>query len=393
MADPEHIKIVLSGIEKLKEWRSANPKDVLDLNCADLQNLDLSGLDGFAYIDFKGADLRNSNLTNAKFSKCNFSDANISNSILKNSNFFNCEMTKVNLTKSDLSFATFQGGNLNYGVFEKVNFFEGKLYNNIEALGLYFKNTNANNSLFSGKFHQSNFCNCDFSKAYFQGTDFKDSNFCKCTFHKTKLDGPSFEDCKGLTSSFGLQTIILANKDANYIETIKIPPLDRIFSWENLRTIGKLPLFGISYSLLISIPIFYFCIAFYNDKISIIHEWASLEMLNQSSIFKNIALIVTNNLKIQTLPNNSLVLLISTIFLAIASTFYAFFCPSRIKEFSKEKWRDQLRQSLLFYLPLSWKHRSIRIITSLCYFLGGTGVLFVLSKKIFNVMIFIVENT
>ena len=69
----------------------------------------------------------------------------------------------------------------------------------------------------------------------------------------------------------------------------------------------------------------------------------------------------------------SLVLLVSTVLLAIASTLYTFFSPSRIKEFSRDQWCDQLGRSLLHYWPLAWQHRWMRLICFACYTLGGIG--------------------
>jgi hypothetical protein len=75
-------------------------------------------------------------------------------------------------------------------------------------------------------------------------------------------------------------------------------------------------------------------------------------------------------------------LLISTGLLAVASTLYTFFAPSRIKEFSRDQWCDQLGRPLLHYWPLAWKHRYIRLICAACYALGGGGALWVLGTKV-----------
>src|SRR2546425_3893712 len=46
---------------------------------------------------------------------------------------------------------------------------------------------------------------------------------------------------------------------------------------------------------------------------------------------------------------------------AIGSTLYTFFCPSRIKEFSRDQWCDQIGHSLVHYWPFAWKHRGARV--------------------------------
>jgi hypothetical protein len=102
-----------------------------------------------------------------------------------------------------------------------------------------------------------------------------------------------------------------------------------------------------------------------------------------------VAVFVREHLQVLPLPRLSLVLLVSTVLLAIASTLYTFFCPSRIKEFSRDQWCDQLGRSLMHYWPLAWKHRRIRLICAACYVLGGVGALWVIGSKVWGTAVFI----
>jgi uncharacterized protein YjbI with pentapeptide repeats len=47
------------------------------------------------------------------------------------------------------------------------------------------------------------------------------------------------------------------------------------WNWESLRTVGRLPLFGLSYTALILIPIVFYGLAFYNSKVELIRTWAA----------------------------------------------------------------------------------------------------------------------
>ena len=60
MANPEHVRIVKEGVEKLSSFRQENPVVELDLREADLFRANLSGA------DLSGADLRWANLGGAK---------------------------------------------------------------------------------------------------------------------------------------------------------------------------------------------------------------------------------------------------------------------------------------------------------------------------------------
>ena len=79
--------------------------------------------------------------------------------------------------------------------------------------------------------------------------------------------------------------------------------------------------------------------------------------------------------------------------LAVGSTLYTFFCPSRVKEFSRDQWCDQLGRSLLHYWPLAWKHRYIRLLCAACSALGGAGALVVLGTKVWHTGLFILQHS
>ena len=71
------------------------------------------------------------------------------------------------------------------------------------------------------------------------------------------------------------------------------------------------------------------------------------------------------------IPNQSMLIIFSTVLLASGATLYTFFCPSRVKEFSRDQWCDQLGRHLIHYWPLAWKWRYVRVVCALCYFFGG----------------------
>jgi hypothetical protein len=121
-------------------------------------------------------------------------------------------------------------------------------------------------------------------------------------------------------------------------------------NWERLRTVGRLPLFGLSYTALILIPIVFYGLEFYNSKVDLIREWAAQVAAMPDQSMRFAAEITVKHLHTQPIPSFSLVLLGSTVLLAAASTLYTLFCPSRIKEFSCDQWCDQLGRSLLALL-------------------------------------------
>ena len=79
MANPEHLKILKSGIEMWNAWRSDALKVSPDLNWADLTRVDLSGADltqaNLRQASLIHADLSNATLRGADLGKANLVDA------------------------------------------------------------------------------------------------------------------------------------------------------------------------------------------------------------------------------------------------------------------------------------------------------------------------------
>jgi hypothetical protein len=177
------------------------------------------------------------------------------------------------------------------------------------------------------------------------------------TLHGAHLHGADLETVR-FTPAGDSEGADLGN-DAQFFETSHRPWPERWLDWERLRVVGRLPLFGVSYTVLLLIPIVFYGLALYNDKIDLARAWAAQAVPSPDHPLHRLPPLLLERLHPRPLPSQSLLLLISTVLLAVGSTLYTFFCPSRVKEFSRDQWRDQLGRSLLHYWPLAWKHRYI----------------------------------
>ncbi len=92
-------------------------------------------------------------------------------------------------------------------------------------------------------------------------------------FTEASLAGANFEDASGLADTAGLETTSLAS-DARHTETCRLPWTERLCDWERLRRFGRLPLFAVSYTALLIIPIYVYSLALYNQKIEAARHWA-----------------------------------------------------------------------------------------------------------------------
>ena len=111
MANEEHLKILLEGVEAWNAWRRENREVRPDLTRAkltdaDLMNANLGGANlvgaNLAYADLTGADLTSADLTYAKLGHAN----------LKSANLTGADLPKADLTKADLKSAILIGSNL-----------------------------------------------------------------------------------------------------------------------------------------------------------------------------------------------------------------------------------------------------------------------------------------
>jgi hypothetical protein len=187
--------------------------------------------------------------------------------------------------------------------------------------------------------------------------------------------------------------------DALYFETCQRPWPERWLDWERLRVVGRLPLFGASYTALIFILVASYVLPIYNGQVELMRRWAEQTRTwaeqtpalptHLADLLERLTSLAVRYLHPSPIPQQLFLLVVSTILLAVGSTLYTFFCPSRVKEFSRDQWCDQLGRSLLHYWPLAWKHRYIRLVCTACYALGGVGALWVLGTKLWRVLVFI----
>jgi hypothetical protein len=208
------------------------------------------------------------------------------------------------------------------------------------------------------------------------------------------LGGTILRGVRGAAHAHDLETVrLLPAGDAMYFETYRRRWPEYWLDWERLRGVGRLPLFGISYTALILIPIVFYGLALYNDKIELVRAWAEQVIALPDHPWHRLAPLVLERLHSHPIPSLSLVLLASTILLAAASTLYTWRCPSRIKECSRDQWCDQLGRSLLHYQPLAWKERYVRLACAVCYGLGGLGAALVRGNKVWHTTLFIWEHS
>ena len=121
MANKEHIEIVLSGAEAIREWKVNNPEIKLDLQGASLRSADLtytdlsyanmSGVD-LHWADLRWADLIDSDLSKANLTRADLHKADLENSSLQGSDCSHANFEDASLVSANLSNAIFSNTRL-----------------------------------------------------------------------------------------------------------------------------------------------------------------------------------------------------------------------------------------------------------------------------------------
>jgi hypothetical protein len=122
----------------------------------------------------------------------------------------------------------------------------------------------------------------DFSAASLARVDFRDCDLTATRFSNgTLFEQVAFWNVRGLQTSWRLHDVkvIPGEHHAFQIELdrcIKHSPLPRLTrrtSWTVLRSFGKLPFFGVSYTGLVSIPTAMFLMSVFNDQMEHLKAW------------------------------------------------------------------------------------------------------------------------
>ena len=351
MANPYHVEIVKQGGDAVHTWRQAHSQEKLDLCEADLQGINLSE------INLRSANLRQANLGGSKLVRTDLQSADLTEAHLAQA-----DLREALLNHTILCAATLQGANLQDASLERADL-SGAQLSDTTLQGAHLGDATLTDACLKG------------AKLY------------EADVTRAKLTG-----VRGAVHAQRLESVRMPGGPAYYFETCVRAWPERYLDWERLRTLGRLPLFGASYTALILLPIVFYGLAFYNDKVELVRTWAAPVAARPDHPLHWIATLVTARLHPEPLPGSSLLLLVSTVLLAVGASLYTFFCPSRIKEFSRDQWCDQLGRSLLHYWPLAWKYRWLRCVCAACYTLGGVGVLGVIVAKVWRTAVFILRH-
>ena len=262
----------------------------------------------------------------------------------------------------------------------------------------------------------------DLSRTNLTQANLQYTNLSHVNLYRANLTGANLKGVKGAQCALNLEMVLLGRQDVVDFDTCERDLYDKWLDWERFRVVGRLPLFSASYTALILIPIIFYIFSLYNSGVQSARDVVEqvepqLELLIQSArdmagqvepqlgsriqqgigdientLYKIID-VVKSHLTFLKVPSQSFYILISTVLLATGSTLYTFLCPSRIKEFGRDQWCDEIGRPLVHYWPFAWKYPRARLCCAICYTLGGAIALGVIVTKVLRAAYFIITNS
>jgi hypothetical protein len=126
MANPEHLEILMQGVEVWNEWKRKSVLIVPELSSATLRGINLSGID-LRLARLEHADMRDTNLTDANLTLTNLSHANLSganltratlfSAIAYNANFSDTKLLGTDFRLTELLAAKMNSAEMGYAIF------------------------------------------------------------------------------------------------------------------------------------------------------------------------------------------------------------------------------------------------------------------------------------
>jgi hypothetical protein len=316
-----------------------------------------------------------------RFEDCQLNHANLDKGSFTQAVFKQCNLERASVEQAKLRSADFSNARVPLTVFQKADLRE-TTFDNCDGHSCQLTEAD----LTRASLYRARLAGANLDKASVAGVNFLEAD----------LTSVSLRDVKGVTHAKNLERVDL-RPDARYFETCERGWWERNCDWESLRRIGNLPLFAISYTALLLIPLYVYAVAAYNQKVELARDWAGKVGHSHAGKFEpalgQFAEVTQDKLKPLPTSWRTWLAFISTVLLAIASTIYRLRCPDRVQEFTRTKWCDELRHSLLHYWPLSWRERWVRIPCGSLYVVGGVLGLSLILVKLWDVFWLILENT
>lgn len=311
MPNPEHVSKLNAGIAHWNQWRMDHDDEEIDLEWAKMSGHNLRGVDltgaKLRYADFSGADLTGAKLVDAKLGRAKFCDG-----ILKDA-----DLTGADLEDTDLERAVSNGIILKNARLRRTRLGQADLR------GANMDWADAGGS--------------GLAYADLRGASLKRVRLTYTDWEAVKIDHKT----RLVQNRFGPDHNALSDRS----DTILLSMRDRLLNWSNLRFIGQIPIFGVSWSAFIG-------------TIMVIN---GIGFLNEHTLTNHAIPI----------PARAKTILVGSVLLVIGSTIYRLFCPDRVQVFSETQWVEEHNHPRILYLAQSLRRSGLQWLAMIFTAAGG----------------------
>ena len=255
MANPEHLSILMEGVEIWNEWREEHPDIEPDLSNLDLKNTNLrfanlinTNLEytNLKHTYFLGANLYNTNLKGAILDNSFLRNVNLEYADLQKASLISADLEGVYLSNANLKYANLEnailrGATLRSAILSSTILEHAKLYNaNLEYSNLEFAKM-YNAQLEGANLESANLNNTDLYNTNLVYTNLRNALLENTDLRKARLSYAIFENTSFTGSEFGNTTLGKTDlSHCNGLESVMISS-SCIIDFETLQRSKGLP--------------------------------------------------------------------------------------------------------------------------------------------------------
>lgn len=201
----------------------------------------------------------------------------------------------------------------------------------------------------------------------------------------SRISGLSIKHPIGAESLVGIPRTLSPEDDR--LESPELHIIDSLMGWDKLRFVRTLKLFAVSYTAMIFTPLILICIVIWNDAVLL--GRTAIDQANSTEPYYKAFKHFIDGVPVLSAPENTTLFFAGSCMLAAASTLFVLACPARVREFSAQKWLDEVRGSPISYFPYTWSRALARVLVWALLLAGGALAGWVILSKIGKAVAFV----
>jgi uncharacterized protein YjbI with pentapeptide repeats len=314
---------------------------------------------------FVGHSLAGKNLINAKLRRCTMDACNAAGLFAAGADLagihaFGADFTGAHLDQANLESCHFQTAKLAGVHLQESKCGSGKFQEaqlcRCNAQKAKFTSTHLEGANFAGaNLRGAHFQHAQAAKAIFRGADIRDADL-----HGMNVDEADLRNCRGLWGPRRAHTSGVLNADRAVYST-----RGDVVTWELIRIIGALRLFGVSYVAFVAMVAWAFSVRWWN---SAIHRFRVPPTEGEVPAWMTW---LATRAPVVHIPESMGLQLAALFLLALGAGIFAAWCPDPIKEASRTRWVRELQQPEIEYLSASYSRPGGRYAAAVFFGLGG----------------------